>query len=314
MSNKPLLTIVTPTLGNYSAYWLEQLLAIKGNVQFILVYPPEVKIRDIDDPRVTILISPYKGEMPQRFVALLNAKGEYVLALDDDDFVHPDVCELISQYFTRFPESWVLRLQKLNIDINNVERIKQPWEEIYDINQLEICKKTPENPYPYDKGNYKGLLEVPIAPLNKNFDLRYLFWPFVTRKDNEGYHFENFNNIVWRNDLIQKALPELSKATKVMGAATWIPSTGFDRLSGLFVQANFFEPDSIIGHWMPKPEQIRYIDKDPALKPPRFHVFSDVLLVKYFPQYGYLWNLFFTKLYSVPRTVGKTIRWKMKKK
>jgi glycosyltransferase involved in cell wall biosynthesis len=314
MSNKPLLTIVTPTLGNYSAYWLEQLLAIKGKVQFILVYPPEAKIKDIDDPRVTILISPYKGEMPQRFVALLNAKGEYVLALDDDDFVHPDVCELISQYFTRFSESWVLRLQKLNIDINNVERIKQPWEEVPDINQLDICKKTPENPYPYEKGNYKGLLEVPIAPLNKNFDLRYLVWPFVTRKDNEGYHFENFNNIVWRNDLIQKALPELSKATKVMGAATWIPSTGFDRLSGLFVQANFFEPDTIIGHWMPKPEQIRYIDKDPALKPPRFHVFSDVLLVKYFPQYGYLWNLFFTKLYSVPRTVGKTIRWKMKKK
>jgi hypothetical protein len=65
---------------------------------------------------------------------------------------------------------------------------------------------------------------------------------------------------------------------------------------------------------MPNPEQIRYIDKPPTLKPPRFHVISDVLLVKYFPQYGYFWNLFFSKLYGVPRTVGKTIKWNLKKK
>jgi hypothetical protein len=314
MNIQPLLSIITPTLGKFSDYWLESILKVEGSVEFVLVYPPKVKIKTIDDPRVTELIGPYKGEMPQRFVGLLNAKGKYVLALDDDDFVHPNICELITQYFNKFSDSWVLRLQKLNIDINDVERIKQPWEAIPDINQLEICKKTPENPYPFQKGNYKGLLEVPIAPLNKNFDLRYLIWPFLTRKDNEGYHFENFNNIVWRNDLIQQAIPELSQATKVMGVVTWIPSSGFDRLSGLFVQANFFEPDIIIGHWMPKPEQIRYIDKDPALKPPRFHILSDFLLIKYFPQYGYFWNLFFNKLYNVPRTFVKATKWKLKKK
>jgi hypothetical protein len=114
--------------------------------------------------------------------------------------------------------------------------------------------------------------------------------------------------------LIQQALPELAQATKVMGAVTWIPSSGFDRLSGLFVQANFFQKDAIIGHWMPKPEQIRYIDKDPSLKPPRFHVISDVLLVKHFPKYGYLWNLVFSKLYGVPRTVGKVMKLKLAKK
>ncbi|MCF4967109.1 glycosyltransferase family A protein [Nostoc sp. CMAA1605] len=314
MNNQPLLSIITPTLGKFSDYWLENLLKIEGSVQFVLVYPPNIKIKAIDDPRVTAIVSPYKGEMPQRFVGLLNAQGKYILALDDDDYVHPQVCTAVDKYFQRFPESWVLRLQKLNIDMKDEARIKQAWEEIPDVDQLEICKKTPENPYPYNQGNFQGLLEVPIAPLDKNFDWRYLFWPFINRTDNNGYHFENFNNIVWRNDIIQQALPELSQATKVLGAVTWIPSSGFDRLSGLFVQANLFEKDAIIGHWMPKPEQIRYIDKDPALKPPRFHVISDVLLVKHFPKYGYLWNLVFSKLYGVPRTVGKVMKLKLGKK
>ncbi len=314
MTKKPLLSIVTPTLGKFSDYWLENLLKIQGDVQFVLVYPPATKGRAIDDARVKILVSPYKGEMMQRFVGFLNAEGDYVLALDDDDFVHPEVGKLTSEYFKRFTESWILRLQKAVIDISDEEQIKKPWEALPDVTQLEICKKTPENPYPYQQGNYKGLLEVPIAPLDKSFDSRYLIWPFLTRKDNEGYHFENFNNIVWKNERVQQMLPDLSQATKLMGAVTWIPSTGFDRLSGLFIQAKFFQKNAIIGHWMPKPEQIRYIDKAPSLKPPRFHVISDVVLVKYFPQYGYLWNLFFSKLYGVPKTVGKLVKMKLSKK
>lgn len=151
---------------------------------------------------------------------------------------------------------------------------------------------------------------MPIAPLDKNFDIRHAIWPLMERKDNQGYHFENFNNIVWKNQMVQEALPELSQVTKLMGALRWIPSSGFDRLLGLFVQAKFFRKDAIIGHWMPKPEQIRYIGKDPSLKPLRFHVVSDVLLVKKYPQYGYLWNRFFNKLYGVPRTVGKAWKWK----
>ncbi|NEO32922.1 MAG: glycosyltransferase family 2 protein [Symploca sp. SIO3C6] len=314
MNVKPILSIVTPTLGKFSDYWLECLLQVEGDVQFLFVYPPQSQPRVINDPRVQVLTSPYKGEMMQRFVGLLNAAGEYVLALDDDDFVHPQVCELTKQYFNRFSNSWVLRLQKAVIDISDQERIKKPWNPIPDVGQLEICKKTPENPYPFQKGNYKGLLELPIAPLDKSFDYRYLIWPFIQRRDNEGYHFENFNNIVWKNERIKQALPEIAQATKVMGAITWIPSTGFDRLSGLFVQAKSFQKDAIIGHWMPKPEQVRYIDKDPALKAARFHVISDVLLVKFFPQYGYLWNLFFSKLYGVPRTVGKLVKMKFLKK
>jgi glycosyltransferase involved in cell wall biosynthesis len=314
MNHQPLLSIVTPTLGKFSDYWRENLLKVAGDVEFILIYPPLVKIQHIHDPRVKVIVSPYKGECMQRYVGFLNATGKYVLALDDDDYVHPQVCELITKYFNIFPESWILRLQKLNIDINDEARIKQPWSEIPDVTQLPVCRKTPENPFPYDKGNFKGLLEVPIAPLEKKFDWRYLIWPFLTRRDNEGYHFENFNNIIWRNDLIQKSLPELSQATKILGAITWIPFSGFDRLSGLFVQAHSFRSDAMIGHWMPKPEQIRYIDKDPSLKPPRFHVISDVLLVKHFPQYGYFWNLVFSKLYGVPRTVAKLMKLKLKAK
>jgi len=314
MKDKVILSIVTPTTGKYSEYWLDRLLKVKGNVEFVLVYYPNIPIRPVDDPRVKILTSPYKGEMMQRFVGLLNASGEYVLALDDDDFVHPDIENLTGEYFKRFPESWILRLKKENIDFKDEERIKKDCGEIPDVAQLDICKKTPENPYPYQEGNYTGLLEIPVVPLDKQFDFRYAVLPFTGRKDNLGYHFENFNNIVWKNELVQKALTDLSQATKVLGAITWIPSTGFDRLLGLFVQAKFFEKDAIIGHWMPKPEQIRYIDKPPGLKPPRFHVISDALLVKQYPQYGYLWNLFLEKLYGVPRTLAKTVKWKFFKK
>ncbi|MBD0269571.1 MAG: glycosyltransferase family 2 protein, partial [Cyanobacteria bacterium Co-bin8] len=70
---QPLLSIVTPTLGNFSDYWLEQLMAVKGNVQFVLVYPPGMARRAIADPRVKSLTSPYPGEFIQRFLALLNA-------------------------------------------------------------------------------------------------------------------------------------------------------------------------------------------------------------------------------------------------
>ena len=59
----PILSIVTPTRGNFSDDWLENLLQVEGEVQFILVYPPGVSLRKIADDRVTSLVSPYKGEM-----------------------------------------------------------------------------------------------------------------------------------------------------------------------------------------------------------------------------------------------------------
>lgn len=303
MDVKPILSIVTPTRGNFSEYWLEQLLKVRGSVEFVLVYPPDIPAKSLEDSRIKPLTSPYKGEMMQRFIGLLNASGEYVLALDDDDFVHPDVVELSTKYFQLFPQSWILRLRKLVVDISDQATLKKDWDTIPDVEQTDICQT-------YQQGNYTGLLEVPIAPLETPFNPQYLMTPF----QKEGIYFENFNNIIWKNQIVQAALPDLSQATKLLGVLTWIPASGFDRLLGLFVQAKSFQQDAIIGHWMPQPEQIRYVDKPPELKPPRFHVLSDVLLVKYFPQYGYFWNLFFSKLYGVPRTVGKTIKWKLANK
>ncbi|MGB6301238.1 MAG: glycosyltransferase family 2 protein, partial [Rivularia sp. (in: cyanobacteria)] len=99
MNNQPILTIVTATRGNFADRWLEELLKIKGNVQFILVYPPNATVKTIDDVRIKNLISPFKGEVMQRFTGLINADSEYVMALDDDDYLHHGIADLVAQYF-----------------------------------------------------------------------------------------------------------------------------------------------------------------------------------------------------------------------
>jgi glycosyltransferase involved in cell wall biosynthesis len=313
MNNQPFLTIVTPTRGTFNDYWLEQLLKIKGNVQFLLVYPPGVSPKKIDDPRVEFLISPIKGEVMQRFTGLINAKGNYIIALDDDDFAHPDLLEITLKYFQRFPNSWVFRLKIQNVNYDDEPRIKQDWEPIPEVEQLEICKKTPENPYPFQKGNYKGLLEVPIAPLDKSLDIRHIIFPWKKRRDQEGIHFENFNNRVWKTELVKASLQELSEAMKIMGVLTWIPAWSLDRLLGLFVQAKFYQKDIIIGHASPKPEQIRYIVRDSSLKETRLYLMADLLLVKCYYQYGYLWNLIFWQIYTIPRIIGKSVKLRLLK-
>ncbi len=308
MKEKPLLSIVTATKGDFSDYWLEQLLAVSGSIQFILVYPPQVPIRIIEDSRVKVLISPYQGEVMQRFVGLLNVQSQFVLALDDDDFVHPGILECTYCYFQRFPKSWVLRLKIKNIDFLDEAGIKQSWQPIGNLAELTIDCQTPENPFPFQQGKHQGLLEVPIAPLNKSFDIRHAVFPWHRRSDMAGIHFENFNNKVWRNDLVQPALAELSQAMKVAGALTWIPAWSLDRLLGLFIQAKFFQKDAIIGHAMPQPEQIRFSYKNPALKEPRLYLSAEILLMKSYPQYGYLWNLFFWQVYTIPKVIGKGIK------
>jgi hypothetical protein len=122
---------------------------------------------------------------------------------------------------------------------------------------------------------------------------------------------------VWRNDLVQPALSEFFKSTRILGPIKWIPprcSFGFDRVMSLFIQAKFFKKNIIIGHWMPNTTpQIIKISRPNKAKPARFHVFSHILLVKHFPQYGYLWNLFFGTFWSVPRQVGKAARMKFRR-
>ncbi|RZM81901.1 glycosyltransferase family A protein [Leptolyngbya iicbica] len=303
MTAKPILSVVTPTRGNFSEYWLEQLLCIQGEVQFVLVFPPGTRYQSFADPRIKVLQSPYKGEMFQRFVGLLNADGDYVIALDDDDYLHPEVVATVAAYFQRFPDSIVLRLMTDKIDEQNVEAYRRAWEPIPAVSNLSEGKRQAGQ-----------LQQLPIAPLDIPFDKRYLVWPFIERRDDRAPHIENFNTKVWRNDVVQKSLVEISQATILGGILTWIPRSGFDRLMGLFVQATCFESGITVGHWMPRPAQVRFISQDPALKPPRYHFLSDFLLVKHFPQYGYFWNLFFNKVSYLPRIVGKSLKWKLQKK
>jgi hypothetical protein len=311
MNQKPFLSIITPTRGNFTDYWLDQLLRVEGNVEFIFVYPPQTPIKAIDDPRIKVLVSPYRGEVIQRFTGLINATASYVLALDDDDFLHPQILQLTRDYFQEFPESWVLRLSIENIEFSNQERIQRDWSELPDICQLEIGKKTPENPYPYQNGKFYGLVEVPIAPLDIKFDIRYAIWPRKERTDCYGIHFENFNNRVWKNQIVQEALADLSKAMKLFGNLTWMPFWSLDRLLGLFIQAKFFKKDAIVGHAMPQPEQIRFITRPHNSKEIRFYVSADALLVKQFPQYGYLWNLVFWQIYKIPQVFARAIKAKL---
>jgi hypothetical protein len=286
MTSRPLLSIVTPTRGNFSEYWFEQLLKVEGNVQFVLVYPPGVKAPDFSDPRIKSVISPYKGEVMQRFVGLLNATGEYVLALDDDDFVHPSILKLVTEYSQAFPESWVLRLSKIQLNYTDEANIKKAWEDPPELSQLKIARRR--------EGPDSILQEIPIAPLTNKFDYRYLVNPYLARKDMHGAHIENFNNKVWKNEIVQKALAELSQTMRLKGSLSWIPFWNLDRSLGLFVQACSFQEGIIIGHWMPKPEQIRYIIMSQSLKKEfRLMLPSDALLAKRFPQYGYFWNLVF---------------------
>lgn len=296
---EPLLSIVTATLGKFSDYWLEELLKVKGNVEFIFVYPPNTPIPNFPDPRIKVIISPFKGEVMQRMTGLLNVNTEYVIALDDDDFIHPDILELTSNYFARFTESWVLRLAIKNIDYQNQAEIQKDWSAIPDTNQMEVIYKTPENPYPYQNGNYKDLIAIPIVPFNNKLDILLLVDQKTTRKDREGIHFENFNNKVWKTFQVKESLEDFSQTLKLMNALTWIPSWSLDRTLGLFIQAKFYEPEKIMGHALPKPEQIRYILMQK--KGFRIYLSSDILLIKRFPQYAYLWNLIFSQLDQIPR-------------
>lgn len=300
MSTPVLLSIVTPTRGNFSDFWFERLLEIKGNVEFVLVYPSGVPITTFSDPRIKLVVSPFKGEVFQRMLGLLNASGEYVIALDDDDYLHPEIIDLVTKYFQRFPDSWVLRLMVNRFSYTEESELQRDWESIPDVSNLEVAKK---------RGTDESILrEVPIAPLSKPFDLRFILGVYLKRKDMNGPHIENFNNKVWKTEMVQKTLVELSNTMIVHNALTWIPKWNLDRSLGLFVQATFYEEGKIIGHWMPSPEQVRYVITPQGLKGDfRLMLPSDALLVKRFSRYGYFWNLFFEQFWVAVRKIGRSL-------
>ena len=123
--------------------------------------------------------------------------------------------------------------------------------------------------------------------------------PFTKRRDHHGIHMENFVDRIWRTNLVKESISDFIENTKIYGHLRWITSWNLDRALGLYIQSKFYEKGKIIGHWMPEPAQFLkscYPSEDTH---GRNHGASDFLLIKRFPQYGYLWNLAFSQLWNI---------------
>lgn len=298
-----LLSIVTPTRGSFSSYWFKQLTDIQGDVEFILVYPPGQPIQEFSDSRIKIIVSPYKGEVIQRAIGLLNVVGDYVIALDDDDFLHPKITELVTSYFELYPISICLRLSKKTINHQETKLIERDWDELPDIATLTVVETK------YDKEKYARneiLQELPISPLNNKFKMSSL-WLYSKRIDQEGPHPENYNNKVWKTSITKKSVEDLLTFTQILGSLTWIPFWSLDRLLGLYLQAQIFQRNLIMGHWLHGGEQVRYIQAEASTKGEVRSMFAgDMLLALRFPQYGYFWNLFFYEMWFALKVFLRT--------
>jgi glycosyltransferase involved in cell wall biosynthesis len=282
----PILSIVVPTREGTDRQWLDELLKVRGEVEFILVHPPGMAKYAIEDRRLQQINSSFRGEIIQRLTGLLNASGQYVLTINCDEYLTPEILTITQEYFTQFPDNWVVRLTKKHFDFGDRNSLIAPWEK-YDFKSLSICDRSNPQARAYENNNC--MLEIPIAPLDNKFDLACLF---RQRKDHHGVHTENFDKKVWKNNILQSALQELSQAMIIAGPIKYVPFWCLDRLLGLFIQAKFYEKGKIIGHLLPFPEQIRVEENPPEYtKSKRFYMFAEVLLLKRFPQYGYLWNL-----------------------
>ncbi|MEB3278684.1 MAG: glycosyltransferase family A protein [Lyngbya sp.] len=306
MENSVVLSVITPTRGNFSEFWLQQLFNIQGSVEFILVYPPQETPKVIEDPRLKIISSPYKGEVIQRGTGLVNATGQYIIALDDDDYLHPNTVDLLLDYFHHYPESWCLRLKKNKFYYDDEVNIKRDWDTLPQIKSMTVVSKCRDE---HDKN--KILQELPIAPLDNHFKLISL-WFNTHRTDHHGAHIENFNNIIWKSSLVKSAITDLFQGTQFYGPLTWMPFWSLDRLLGLYIQAKFFRDSLIVGHWLRgDSEQVRYITRPSSMKEVRTMFPADMLLALRFPKYGYFWNLFFDEFWIAVKT---TLRTQVRKK
>ncbi|MGB5916600.1 MAG: transposase [Phormidesmis sp.] len=295
----PFLSIVVPMREGFSLDWLKELLAIEGSVEFILVHPPGVKPDPCDDPRMHQLVSPYRGEIIQRLTGMINACGTYLLTFNCDEYINPDVPAIARRYFQQFPDSWVMRLAKDEYAYGDQEALKAPWGELPDdLTALPICRKADGNLRLYEEGY---MMEIPIAPMHNRFDWGTLW---RGRRDHLGPHAENFDKKVWVNAKVQDALQEILKGMTLFGPIKYLPFWCLDRLLGLAVQAKFYDPmypERLIGHKLPAPAQLRVEDNPPEhRRKGRFYIFAEIILLRQFPQYGYIWNLVVHQIREFP--------------
>jgi hypothetical protein len=285
----PTLSIIIPMRENVPETWLKELANVKGNVEFILVYPPAVKKLPNIDSRIKQISSAVRGEVFQRITALLNASGTYVLSINCDEYLYPHIEELAKQYFNCFPDSWFVRLRTKSHPYGSQEQLVKEWEEMSPINTFKVKTKTDK-----DLSESETLKEIPISPLENKFDPLCIF---RDRKDHHGSHQENFDKKIWKNTLVQENLTDIIKLFTIFGPFKYIPFWCADRLLGLSIQAKLYQKGrakkgQIIAHWLPLPAQIRTEDNPPQYRGTnRRYILGEVLLLKLYPQYGYLWNL-----------------------
>lgn len=307
----PILSIVVPTREGFSEYWLKEFLQIKGEeVELILVHPPGMKKSPDVDPRLKQINSSFRGEIIQRMTGLINVTGTYILTINCDEYLNPNILDIAVKYFSKYPDSWVLRLKHKNFAYGDIAGLEAAWENPPDIDELKICSRAEGSQNLY-KENKNYMIEIPIAPLDNKFDVGCLY---RGRKDHHGYHTENFDKKVWKTQMVQAALKDIGEAMILFGPIKYVPFWCLDRLLGLFVQAKFYEKGKVIGHLLPEPEQIRSEDNPPEnRRTKRFYVFAEILLLKHFPQYGYLWNLILHQTVEIPVRAFDSIKRKLLK-
>ncbi len=304
----PILSIVIPTREGLEEYWIQELLKVTGNIEFILVHPPGMDKLSIEDPRMQQINSAFRGEIIQRMTGLFNASGKYTLTINCDEYLNPQITEIILQYFKRFPDSWVMRLSTNKIKYGDRASLESPWGSIPNIEEMKICSRAIGNQNCYGQKDY--ILEMPIAPLDNQFDLGCIF---RQRKDQNGPHTENFDKKIWQTKIVKETLEEISQ-TMIFGPFKYLPFWCLDRLLGLFLQAKFYEKGKAIGHLLPQPEQLRSEDNPPQYqRSMRFYVFAEILLLKRFPQYGYFWNLIVDQFRAIIERAVSFIFRKMQK-
>ncbi|MEM9089090.1 MAG: glycosyltransferase [Cyanobacteria bacterium P01_F01_bin.53] len=296
----PFLSIVIPMREGFSLDWLAALLKIEGDVEFILVHPPGVRPDPCDDNRMRQLVSPFRGEIIQRLSGMLNARGTYLLTFNCDEYINPNVPALAERYFQQFPDSWVMRLAKEEFPYGDEAALNAPWVELpEDLTAIPVCRKADGNLRLYEEEN--RMMEIPIAPMHNKFDLACVW---RGRRDHLGPHAENFDKKVWINAMVQEALQEILQGMTLTGPIKYMPFWCLDRLLGLALQAKFYDPaqpNRLIGHKLPNPAQLRVEDNPPEYRRKgRFYIFAEIILLRRFPKYGYIWNLTIHQIREFP--------------
>jgi hypothetical protein len=283
----PQLSIIIPMREGVEESWLQELLKVQGRTEFILVYPPHVSFFTSNDARLHQITSPLRGELVQRITALLNASGKYVLSINCDEYIHPKIVEIAEDYFQNFPDSYFFRLNPVQFPYGKAP-INKPWEDLANIQDIKIRNR--ENSKDFSEQEIKYTMrEIPIAPLDNKIDLLAIF---RGRRDHKAPHQENFDKKVWKNELVQEALKGVVDSFTLFGPFKYVPFWTADRFMGLSVQARFFEPGKIVGHWLSAPEQLRTEDNPPNQpRKNRRYILSEISLLRKFPIFGYIWNL-----------------------